>query len=152
MSHGYVYKKRLRGDPIAVGKRLLCANRRGRGGCGSTLVLYVAHCLPRRHHGAAVLQNFVFALQGGASVAAAWCLASGAQSPRHGWRWLSRLHGGLVRLRALLPGPDAHDPAACAGRTPRLGLLLPTLAALIARLGQAFVAAFALQQQCALLI
>lgn len=151
MSHGYVYRKRHGGGRIAVGKRLLCANRRGRGGCGATLLLYVADCLPRHHYGAAVLQGFVMALLGGAAVANAWCLASGAQSARHGWRWLTRLQTGLVRLRAQLPGPAAQCATPFAARSHRLRLLLPTFAALRERLGAAFVCAFQLQQQAAFL-
>lgn len=33
VSHGFVYRKQYRGDRAEVGKRLFCANRRGRSGC-----------------------------------------------------------------------------------------------------------------------
>ncbi|MBD8528303.1 hypothetical protein [Pseudomarimonas arenosa] len=134
-----------------MGKRVFCANRGGRRGCGATLRLYLAARLPRRQYGAPVLQRFVRALMAGADVAVAYLQATAAQSSRHGWRWLSRMYAHLTRWRVLLPGPDAQDAAPFASRSPRLRLLLPTLVALHRRLGDAFVTRFQLQQQASFL-
>jgi hypothetical protein len=152
VSHGFVRKKQLGGDPVAVGKRLFCANRRGRDGCGATLRLSVAECLPRLHYGAVVLQGFVLALLGGSATAAAYLQATGAQSSRHGWRWLMRFSMSLSRWRVRLPGPDALDAPAFAAGCPRRRLLLPTLAALRTVLGEDFVACFQCAQQAAFLV
>jgi len=113
--------------------------------------LYLSERLPRLHHGALALQTFLVALLTGAVVTDAYVGATGAASARHAWRWLDKLHAGLGRLRALLPGPSAHQPAPFAARVQRLRLLLPTIAALRVRLGAAFVAAFHLQQQASFL-
>lgn len=151
VSHGFVYKKQIGGAPAPVGKRLLCANRHGRRGCGATLRLYLTERVPRLHYSALALQAFFVALLAGVVVTTAYAGATGTQSPRHAWRWLGKLHAGLGRLRTLLPGPDAHDAAPFAARVHRLRLLLPTIAALRARLGAAFVATFQQQQQASFL-
>lgn len=134
-----------------MGKRLYCANRHGRQGCGATLRLYLAERLPRLHYGAVALQTFALELMAGAAISTAYVAATGAASPRHAWRWLGKLHAGLGRLRTRLPGPDAHPLTPFAARVHRLRLLLPTLDALRGRLGATFVAAFQLQQQAAFL-
>lgn len=105
----------------------------------------------RLHHGALVLQAFAVALLAGAVVTTAYADATGTQSPRQAWRWLGKFHTGLGHLRTLLPGPGAHNLTPFAARVHRLRLLLPTLAALRARLGAAFVAAFQLQKQASFL-
>lgn len=161
VSHGFVYKKEAGGTLMQVGKRLFCANRHGRAGCGATLRLYLSARVPRLHYGALVLQAFLVALLAGTVVTSAYAAATAtvvstaatasARSPRQAWRWLGKLHAGLGRLRTLLPGPDAQQIEPFAARTRRLRLLLPTLAALKSRLGASFVAAFQQQQQASFL-
>lgn len=168
VSHGFVYKKEAGGTLKQVGKRLFCANRHGRHGCGATLRLYLSERVPRLHYDALALQAFLVALLAGTVVTSAHAAATavangtdtvastaatahGARSPRQAWRWLGKLHAGLSRLRTLLPGPDAQPIEPFAARVRRLRLLLPTLAALKSRLGASFVAAFQQQQQASFL-
>lgn len=147
VSHGFVYRKQHGGVRCAVGKRLFCANRRGRRGCGATLRLSLADCLPRLHVAAQVLQGFVLALVAGSGVAAAYLQATRAQSARQGWRWVRRLRDGLVHWRTYLPREVSPLAPLFSVRSPRLQVLLPTLAALALRLGGSFVARFQRDRQ-----
>lgn len=45
-SHGFVCKKQHRGEPLPVGKRIVCSNRYGYSGCGRTRRLYLAAIIP----------------------------------------------------------------------------------------------------------
>lgn len=145
VSHGFVYRKLPGGTRGVVGKRVFCADRSGRRGCGATVRLYLAEVLPRLHVSACVLQGFVLALLAGAGVAAAYLQATAAQSSRQGWRWVKHLCATLAQWRTELPREDA--PPGFPTRSPRLQVLLPTLTALAARFGERFVARFQAERQ-----
>ncbi len=145
VSHGFVYKKQHQGQRRAVGKRLFCANRYARSGCGATLRLSLADTLPRLQYAAAQLQTFVFVLIAGATVADAYCHATGAASSRHAWRWLTKLQHRLGDFRTWLGRRD-HNGAPFVRRCRRLRLLLPTLA-LCTQIGVAFVSSYQSHRQ-----
>lgn len=128
VSHGFVYQKQSLALPQPVGKRLVCSNRFGRSGCGRTLRLYLAHSLPRWHYGATVLSLFLLTLLSGASVVAAFQQATGRHEARQAWRWLHRLYRQLPNWRARFTHRLVTLPSGY--RTPRLTVLLTTLAAL----------------------
>lgn len=156
---------------MTVGKRLFCANRFGRGGCGATLRLYLTTRIPGLHVGAAALQTFLTHLEAGSAVESAYvnavdddCNADAVaplepensallphRSPRNAWRWLKKLDRNLPRFRALLAGPDALGCLPFATRSARLRLLLPGFVALRSKLGAAFVSSFQCTQQAAFL-
>ncbi|MER2491631.1 hypothetical protein [Catenovulum sediminis] len=46
VSHGFIYRQ----SGLKVGKRILCANRYGKSGCGRTLALYLADFIPNRRY------------------------------------------------------------------------------------------------------
>lgn len=129
VSHGFVYKKQSGGSPVAVGKRLFCANRHGRLGCGRTCRLWLAERIPRLFYYAQQVTLFVLALITGASMAAAYQRATGSFEPRNAYRWLHRLWRKLTDYRQWLTGRD--DPP-IAARTRRRAILLPTLQRLFA--------------------
>ena len=172
VSHGFSYAKARAAQRVTVGKRLFCADRFGRGGCGATLRLYLFDRLPRLHVGAPAMQAFLTHLDAGMAVESAYAQSRPAarivpcaapqlektmptllphRSPRNAWRWLKKLDRNLPRFRALLTGPDALGGLPFTTRSARLRLLLPGFVALKAQLGPAFVAAFQRTQQAAFL-
>jgi hypothetical protein len=128
VSHGFVYKKQSCGEPVAVGKRLFCANRHGRLGCGRTYRLYLMERIPRLFYYALSVTLFVWALIAGASIAAAYQQATGAREPRHAYRWLAKLWNQMTYYRQWLTGRDVPPGHA---RSRRLVILLPTLQRLL---------------------
>ena len=159
-----MYIKGRAASKIPVGKRLFCANRCGRAGCGATLCLRLCTRVPGLHATADVMQSFLDGVENGLGVELAYakttapvceseaelCVSGQNRSliaPRNAWRWLKKLHRHLPRFRALLPGPDAACAARFAHRSARLRLLLPTFALLKTLLGQAFISAFQMAQQ-----
>lgn len=142
VSHGFVYKKQQHGEKRTVGKRLFCANRHARSGCGATLRLSLADTLPRRQRTASQLQCFVLALLAGTSIVGAYQHATGTQEARHAYRWLHRFQARLVAWRAFLGRQTASHAAPFAGRCRRLRVLLPTLAMLHACFGAPFVTSY----------
>ena len=172
VSHGFSYAKAHAAKRATVGKRLFCANRFGRGGCGATLRLYLFERLPRLQVGAPAMQAFLTHLDQGMAVESAYaqsrpeaqivpCAAPQLEktmppllphrSSRNAWRWLKKLDRNLPRFRALLAGPEALGCLPFATRSARLRLLLPSFAALRSKLGAAFVGAFQCTQQAAFL-
>ena len=124
ISHGYLYKK----SGQRVGKRILCAKRYGKSGCGHTQALYVDDVIPQRRYSLSVLLAFVFALVKGQTVEQAYYRAIGHthSSPRQAWRWLNALwdNMGQFRLRSASSEPPQ---VLIAGGSRRLTLLLNTL-------------------------
>lgn len=82
ISHGFVFEICLQGEPKKVGKRLLCANRHGRSGCGATLRLYLSTGIPRLKHSAIVMTLFFAALLRGLSIQQAYQSATRLDDPR----------------------------------------------------------------------
>ena len=88
ISHGFVFEKCSQGEPRKVGKRLLCANRHGRSGCGATLRLYLSAGIPRLKYSAVVMTLFLTALLQGLSIQQAYQSATRTDDPRNAYRWL----------------------------------------------------------------
>ena len=128
VSHGFSYVKARAAQRVTVGKRLFCADRFGRGGCGATLRLYLFDRVPRLHANATALQAFLAYLDQGMAVESAYAQSRlqpqarivpravpqlekttppllPHRSPRNAWRWLKKLDRNLPRFRALLAGP-----------------------------------------------
>lgn len=142
VSHGFVYRKQRGGVRCVVGKRVFCANRCGRRGCGATLRLWLSDGVPRLHVAARVLQGFVLALLAGSGVASAYLQATAALSSRQGWRWVKRLRDGLVLWRSHLPRSTSPLWPLFAARSQRMQVLLTSLSALALHFGERFVARF----------
>lgn len=127
--HGYVYKQRSIDQREVVGKRLLCAQRYGKNGCGRTRQLYLETLVPRRRYTMSTVLAFIFQLLQGLSVKHAYHAAIGHQrgEPRQAWRWLSALMSQLSRFRLHVSrqATAAHHPSDRHCR--RLAVLLPTL-------------------------
>lgn len=124
ISHGYLYKK----SGQKVGKRILCAKRYGKSGCGHTQALYVSDVIPNRRYSLSVLLTFVFALVKGATVEKAYYRAIGHthSSPRQAWRWLNALWANMGRFRLRLMSSEPPEML-IAGASRRLTVLLNTL-------------------------
>ena len=124
ISHGYLYKK----SGQRVGKRILCAKRYGKSGCGHTQALYVDDAIPRRRYSLSVLLAFVFALVKGRTVEQAYYQAIGHvhSSPRQAWRWLNALWANMGIFRSRLTSLKPPE-ALITGGSRRLTLLLNTL-------------------------
>lgn len=137
VSHGFIRKKRVGGDPQAVGKRVFCSNRHHHTGCGRTMQLYLDSTLRHVHHAGSAVVAFVLALLAGISIGLAYTQATSAQTPRHAYRWLHRLHAQISAYRSLFHQPPLAEPA-FVERAPSLrrNLLASTFAALLTRLGQ----------------
>lgn len=99
VSHGFCYKQISILEFQPVGKRVLCANRRGKCGCGRTVRLYLASRIPRLQSWGWQVVSFVWALLAGWSIAEAYWAATGAVEPRQGYRWFKRLMAQLVVWR-----------------------------------------------------
>ena len=99
ISHGFVYKQLNHGQSQIVGKRLFCANRRQKTGCGSTLRLYLAARIPLLVHSSLQLTTFLQALLLGNTVKQAYQTATGTQDSRHAFRWLNKLNIQQVHYR-----------------------------------------------------
>jgi len=131
VSHGYLYKQ----SGEVVGKRILCAQRYGKQGCGRTRQLYLQHAIPQRRYTLSKLLTFIIALIKGATVEQAYYQAIGHDhgSHRHAWRWLNALWTRMSRFRAAftrLPDPDSPTTQY---RSRRLSILLSILSHWLAR-------------------
>ena len=135
VSHGFVYKKRLGGDPLAVGKRVFCSNRHRRTGCGRTMRLYLDAALRGLHYAGAQVVAFVFALMAGSTVRQAYAHATGQHEARHAWRWLDRLQGQLSSYRSLAHQPVLPTAAPAATIHPARRVLASTFPGLVRRFG-----------------
>lgn len=100
LSHGYIRKKQHGGDPLPVGKRVFCSNRRSHDGCGRTIRLFLDNAIGRLHATADQVSAFVLALVAGMAVAPAYLLATGAPT-RNAWRWLIKMQAQLPTWRSL---------------------------------------------------
>lgn len=154
VSHGFIRKKRVGGDPQAVGKRILCSNRHHRTGCGRTMQLYLDSTLRYLHHAGSAVVAFVLSLLAGVSIAAAYMQATGADAPRHAYRWLHRLDRQTSFYRSLFHQPLLEQQAGVAThyqshhpRCPRRSLLASTIAALLMRFKQPLCQAYQSQLQ-----
>tara|TARA_R110001592_G_C13144876_1_gene747645 strand:- start:227 stop:1258 length:1032 start_codon:yes stop_codon:yes gene_type:complete len=89
VSHGYVCKQ----SGEKVGKRILCARRYGKQGCGRTRQLYLQDIIPQRRYTLSKLLAFIAALIKGLTVEQAYYHAAGHDhgSHRQAWRWLNAL-------------------------------------------------------------
>lgn len=137
VAHGYVYKQRSISHRETVGKRILCANRYGKVGCGHTRQLYLQSTIPHRSYGVATLAMFTLLLLQGFSVAKAYQKTTKKEGvePRQGWRWLQRLFCRIGHFRSLLLRQISSSSPEATTTPPtthcrRLQLLLPTLKAL----------------------
>ena len=149
VSHGYVYKKCVGAEPQAVGKRVICANRR-RDGCGRTVRLYLDSTVRYLHYAGTQVVAFVLALMAGLRVQPAYCQATGTAEPRNAWRWLNRLHGQLSCYRSLshrAPLPEADGDAPGTDRCVRREVLKSTLQNLLQHFGPPICANYQRQTQ-----
>ena len=89
VSHGYLYKS----SGEKIGKRILCAKRYGKLGCGHTRQLYLQQFIPQRRYCLNKLVSFILSLIRGATVEHAYFDAVGHHhgSYRQAWRWLKAL-------------------------------------------------------------
>ena len=138
VSHGFIRKKRVGGDPQAIGKRVFCSNRYSRTGCGRTMQLYLDSTLRYLHHAGSAVVAFVLSLLVGISIGLAYTQASGALTPRHAYRWLHRLDVQISAYRSLSHQPLLAQPTEGMLGPPclRRSLLTSTFAALLTRFGQ----------------
>lgn len=133
VSHGYVYKQRSMSIREAVGKRILCANRYGKSGCGHTRQLYLESIIPHRSYDVSVLAMFALLLMQGCGVAQAYQQATQKKGVDHrqGWRWFQRLFYYLGYFRSLIGRQPNHSsptpPTPTTTHCRRSQLLLPTL-------------------------
>jgi hypothetical protein len=157
VSHGFVRKKQALGqEPQAVGKRVFCSNRHHRTGCGRTMQLVLDSSLRYMHYAGHAVVVFVLLLLTGASITRAYTQATRAQTPRHAYRWLQRLHAQMSVYRSLFHQPPLDQPTApCSPCSHphclRRSLLSSTFAALLARLEPPLCQAYQSQLQQAFL-
>jgi len=148
VSHGFIRKKRVGGDPQAIGKRVFCSNRRHRTGCGRTLQLYLDSTLRHLHHAGSTVVAFVLLLIAGISIALAYTQATGTGTPRHAYRWLHRLDAQISSYRNLFHQPQLAEPASMVQPRPlRRSLLASTFSALLVHFGQPLCQAYQAQLQ-----
>jgi hypothetical protein len=148
VSHGFIFKKRVRDEPHPVGKRVFCSNRHKRTGCGRTMQLYLASTLRYLHHAGNAVVTFVLALLANKSIALAYTQATGADSPRHAYRWLQRLSEQISTYRSLFHQPPLAEPGSVAqSRSLRRSLLTSTFTNLLMHFGQPLCQAYQSQLQ-----
>ena len=91
VSHGIIYKQRSITEREPVGKRLFCSNRNGRSGCGRTVQLSIADCIPQLRYSAKCVSLFISLLLAHVGIGRAYQQATGQSETRNAWRWLSKL-------------------------------------------------------------
>jgi hypothetical protein len=136
VSHGFVRKKQPGGrDPLPVGKRVFCSNRHRRTGCGRTMQLYLDSTLRHMRYAGRAVVAFVLLLLTGTPITPAYTQVTNAQTPRHAYRWLQRLHAKISTYRSLAHQPPLGHPADPGGRLQpsRHSLLMSTFFALLGR-------------------
>ena len=158
VSHGFVYKKQaVATEPMAIGKRVLCAQRHQRSGCGRTVQLMLATMLRYLHVAGSVVVTFMSHLTQGLSIAKAYQQSTGTLDSRHAYRWLEKLLACLSHYRTLVPHAQhvrdfvAADPAPSGALPTRRHLLVSTFALLMLHFGVPLCAAYQLASQSALL-
>lgn len=149
VSHGFIRKKRVGGEPQAVGKRVFCSNRNQRTGCGRTVRLYLDATVRYLHYAGRCVVALLFELVRGMTVQRAYYHATGTATPRNAYRWLDKFRAQLSAYRSLShqPWSLATDPPAVADSHPRWGLLLTTGNALLQRFGDPLCANYQRQLQ-----
>lgn len=150
VSHGYIYKKQVGAEPLAVGKRVFCSNRTYHKGCGRTVQLYMDATVRYLHHGGGAVVAFLMSLVAGMSIERAYMhAADGASTPRNAYRWLDRLCAQLSSYRSLFHQPPLQDtPAGAAPKRPaRLTALISTVAVLFRQFEAPLHAPYQLQSQ-----
>lgn len=148
VSHGFIRKKQVGGDPHPVGKRVFCSNRHSRTGCGRTMQLYLDSTLRHMHHAGSALAAFVLSLLAGISIAHAYLQATGTDNPRHAYRWLHRLDAQISSYRSLLHQPQLPQTALVAQPRPlHRSLLASTFSTLLRWFGQPLCQAYQSQLQ-----
>lgn len=158
VSHGFVYKKQaVATEPMAIGKRVLCAQRHQRSGCGRTVQLMLATMLRYLHVIGSVVVTFMSHLAQGLSIARAYEQSTGTLDSRHAYRWIAKLFSCLSHYRSAVPlSQHFRDlPAAdrlTSGTLPtRRHLLVSTFTLLALHFGVPLCAAYQLASQSALL-
>ena len=153
VSHGFIRKKRVGAQPLAVGKRVFCSNRNQRTGCGRTMQLYLDATVRYLHHGGATVAAFILALMTGLSIETAYTGSTGAGTARNAYRWLARLSTQLPCYRSLSHRAPLHESGASAapGRSVRQSILMATFEALLQRFEQPLCATYQQQLQRPLL-
>jgi len=126
-SHGFTYKQLSATHRCVVGKRIICANRCGRTGCGATRQLYLSSTLPRIHYRADVLTLFIVALINGTPIHSAYQQATQANSHRHAYRWLHQMKCRLVNYRPQLASMNTANSTRITTRSTRSLLLTEPL-------------------------
>ena len=148
VSHGFIRKKRLGGEPAVVGKRVFCSNRNNHTGCGRTVQLYRDATLRYLHYAAAVVAAFLFALLAGVTAQRAYHQATGTAVPRNAYRWLSKVTAQLSVYRSLSHQPQLlHSSPVTAKRPLRRCVLLATVDTLRQQYGVPLCAAYQRQWQ-----
>ena len=158
VSHGYIRKKKVGGDPEAVGKRVFCSNRHQHTGCGRTTQLYLNVTIRYLHYAGTVVVAFVLLLMAGLTIQSAYLQATGKDTPSNAHHWLTRLCGQLSVYRSLAHQPPLQNTADAGldttanlpkrpTRPTRLLLLLPTFKVLLAQFGEPLCAAYQGQLQ-----
>lgn len=162
VSHGFVRKKRVGGDPQSVGKRVFCSNRHHHSGCGRTMQLYLDSTLRRMQHAGSTVVIFVLLLLTGHGAASAYTQATNAPTPRHAYRWLQRLFAQIATHRSLFhqpppllqptaPPTESPPPTSAAPHTLRRNLLASTFTALLSCFKQPLCQTYQSQLQQAFL-
>jgi len=152
VSHGFIRKKRVGGEPEAVGNRVFCSNRLNHTGCGRTVQLYLDSTLRYLHYAGIAVVAFVLSLIAGMTIRNAYHHATGAVTPRNAYRWLKRLCAHLSVYHSLshqAPLQNTADAALVVASNRRLRLLplMSTFTLLLERFGQPLCAAYQRQLQ-----
>ena len=148
--HGFVYKNQHidhSHEKEPVGKRILCSNRYGRAGCGRTLRLYLADCVPALSRTAFHISLFFLGLITGKPIQSAYTDATHTVDPRNAYRWLSKCQAKIIHYRAALVNRSWSYSTAFKCRAQRLQLLLPTVNGLRHQFSDSLVTDFQLKQQ-----
>ena len=156
VSHGFIRKKKVGGEPEAVGKRVFCSNRHQYTGCGRTLRLYLSATVRYLHFSGTAVVAFVSSLISGMTIQHAYQHATGTATPKNAYRWLNRLCAQLSIYRSLAHQPPLQNTAdtglvVALKRRLRLLPLLSTFKTLLRQFGQPLCAAYQGQLQRSLL-
>jgi transposase-like protein len=150
VSHGFIRKKQPGGGkPQSVGKRVFCSNRNLRTGCGRTMQLYLDSTLRYMHYAGSTVVAFVLLLLTNVSITLAYTQATHAQTPRHAYRWLQRLHAKMSVYRSLVHQPPLDPPTdpSVPPQSSRHSLLDSTFSALLRQFAQPLCQSFQSQLQ-----
>lgn len=127
VSHGFVYRQLSSTKNVIVGKRIFCANRHGKTGCGTTHQLYLSTIIPSLHYSTEHLLLFLQSLIALCTIQDAYEIATGTTDPRNAYRWLAKLTQQLMAFRGRIKKHTADLTNILKTKVRRLQLLLPTL-------------------------